>query len=233
MQYMGSKNSISEYIVPILQDEIEKNEIKCYVEPFVGGANIIDKIKCKKKIGIDIHEELIELLKYTQNHELPQTITEEEYYEVKKNKWKYEKWYLGFVGFCCSFGSKYFAGFARGNDKRDRVNEAKRNLERQNLKNIQFECGNYDSISFKKALIYCDPPYEGVKNYNSTEKFDKNKLIEWCLEEAKENIVYLSEYDIRHPNFKEVWSIQHYKSLGSGINLKSKKSIEKLYKVEI
>ena len=45
---------------------------------------MIDKIKFKNKIGSDIHEELIELLKYTQNNKLPTTISEEEYIEVKK-----------------------------------------------------------------------------------------------------------------------------------------------------
>ena len=36
--------------------------MKTYVEPFVGGANVIDKIKCDVRIGSDINEYLIELL---------------------------------------------------------------------------------------------------------------------------------------------------------------------------
>jgi site-specific DNA-adenine methylase len=63
MRYMGSKNKISKYIIPIIQEIIDNNKYENYIEPFVGGANLIDKIKCKNKYGYDIHEELIELLK--------------------------------------------------------------------------------------------------------------------------------------------------------------------------
>ena len=37
MQYMGSKNRISKYIVPIIQSYISSN-IKGYIEPFMGDA---------------------------------------------------------------------------------------------------------------------------------------------------------------------------------------------------
>lgn len=64
--YQGSKNRIAKYIVPIIQKYIDDNNIETYIEPFVGGANIIDKIQCKNKIGADINDELIALLKYVQ-----------------------------------------------------------------------------------------------------------------------------------------------------------------------
>ncbi len=67
MKYVGSKDKLSKYIAPILQSYITDN-IKGYLEIFVGGANMIDKIKCNNKIGMDIHEELIELLKYSQTN---------------------------------------------------------------------------------------------------------------------------------------------------------------------
>ena len=38
MKYMGSKSRIAKYIVPIIQEYIDKNEIKNYLEPFVGGG---------------------------------------------------------------------------------------------------------------------------------------------------------------------------------------------------
>lgn len=56
MKYVGSKNRISKEIAPILQKCIDENDIKIYFEPFVGGANMIDKIKCETRIGNDIHK---------------------------------------------------------------------------------------------------------------------------------------------------------------------------------
>lgn len=64
MVYQGSKNKIAKYIVPIIQKYIEDNNITIYIEPFCGGVNIIDKIKCKNRIASDYNEDLIALLKY-------------------------------------------------------------------------------------------------------------------------------------------------------------------------
>ena len=66
MVYQGSKNKIAKYIVPIIQKYIDDNNITTYIEPFCGGLNIIDKIKCKNRIASDYNEDLIALLKYIQ-----------------------------------------------------------------------------------------------------------------------------------------------------------------------
>ena len=202
MQYVGSKNRISKELAPIIQSYIT-DKTKGYIEPFVGGANMIDKIECKNKFGSDIHEELIELLKYIQdlNNKLPETITEEEYKKVKHNRNNYEKWYVGLVGFCGSFGSKYFGGYARGfkADKitpRDVPNESIRNIEKQrkNLQGIKFKCCSYDEINnnIKGYVVYCDIPYKGTLKY--TTDFDYEKFYEWCKKMSKNNTVLISEY---------------------------------------
>lgn len=48
MIYMGSKNRLSKHLIPIIQSYITENTVG-YLEPFVGGANVIDKIKCDRK----------------------------------------------------------------------------------------------------------------------------------------------------------------------------------------
>ena len=50
MKYMGSKSRVAKDIVSIIQKCIDDNNIETYVEPFVGGANIIDKINCKSEL---------------------------------------------------------------------------------------------------------------------------------------------------------------------------------------
>ena len=56
MKYMGSKNRIAKYLLPIILKD--RKEGQWYVEPFVGGANMIDKVD-GNRIGADNNEYLI------------------------------------------------------------------------------------------------------------------------------------------------------------------------------
>ena len=51
MRYSGSKAKIAKYIIPFIMKEL-KPGFK-YVEPFVGGCNVIDKVYWPIKIGYD------------------------------------------------------------------------------------------------------------------------------------------------------------------------------------
>lgn len=54
MVYMGSKRRVAKYIVPIIQEYIDCG-YDTYIEPMVGGGNIIEHIQCKNRIGYDIN----------------------------------------------------------------------------------------------------------------------------------------------------------------------------------
>ena len=53
MKYMGSKARIAKDICPIIQSFIDKSNANIYIEGFSGGANVIDKIVCDTRVGID------------------------------------------------------------------------------------------------------------------------------------------------------------------------------------
>jgi len=55
MKYMGSKNRIAKYILPLMLKYRKPNQT--WVEPFVGGANMIDKVD-GKRIGADLNHYL-------------------------------------------------------------------------------------------------------------------------------------------------------------------------------
>lgn len=67
MKYVGSKSRIAPAIVPIIQDYIDKGGTATYIEPFVGGANVIDKIKAEYRVGFDKNGYLIALLQYVKS----------------------------------------------------------------------------------------------------------------------------------------------------------------------
>jgi site-specific DNA-adenine methylase len=144
--------------------------------------------------------------------DLPETISEDEYNKVRLNKENYPAWYVGLVGFCSTFGSKYFGGYARGNDakgnKRDLPNEAIRNIccQQPQLKNCIFINKDYlslDKPKIKNFLIYCDPPYENSTKY-STIKFDYVAFWNWVREMSLSNIVLISEYNAPE-DFECIW----------------------------
>jgi hypothetical protein len=76
MVYQGSKARLAKDIAPIINKIIEDNDIKKYVEPFVGGANMIQHIKCELKIGNDINRYLIAMWHRLQAGWIPPTLEE-------------------------------------------------------------------------------------------------------------------------------------------------------------
>lgn len=238
MQYVGSKNRLSKELAPVIQSYIEK-DTKGYLEPFVGGANMIDKIECENKIGIDLHKELIELLKYAQENELPETISEEEYNLVKNNTGEYPSWYVGLVGFCGSFGAKYFGGFARRYNKdgslfdvpKQAINSLRRQSKLDKYKDIKFQHANFLDLPKEKIkgyVVYCDPPYKGTTKYKTGE-FPYEDFYGWCREMSENNIVLVSEYNMPD-DFECIWEKELKTSLGSGVNKNSNRNrIEKLF----
>lgn len=238
MQYVGSKNRLSKELVPIIQSYITA-DTKGYLEPFVGGANLIDKIKFNRKIGLDLHEELIELLKYAQENELPETISEDEYKKVKDSKENYPKWYVGLVGFCGSFGAKYFGGFARRYNKdgtlfdvpKQAINSLRKQSKREEFKNIKFLHMDFRDLpkdKIKGYVIYCDPPYRDTTKYK-TEEFPYEEFYQWCKDMSENNIVLISEYSMPD-DFKCIWEKELKTLLGSGVNKNSDKiRVEKLF----
>lgn len=191
---MGSKNKIAKYILPIML--AEKGD-RTWVEPFVGGANMIDKID-GYRIGNDLHFYLISLLKALQNGFVPPTeITREFYYYIKSGEENFTPELIGFVGFLCSFGGKWWNGYAFNKKGDNYAERGSRVLVKQaeNFKDVVFTCGSYLDLDIPdNSIIYCDPPYNNTTKYKDS--FDSEKFYQWCRDMANKNhIVYVSEYD--------------------------------------
>ena len=222
MRYVGSKNRIAKHIVPVIQSYIN-DTTNGYLEPFVGGGNVIDKVRCKNKIGCDVHNNLIALLKKVQEDvsDIPDCILDSEYYAVKNNRCEYPDWYVGLVGFCASFGAKYFGGYAR-NGKGDNSGSwsrgAIKNLKQQSsdLKDINFQCKDFREIDIARLsdyVIYCDIPYRNTTRY-STASFPYEEFYEWCRILSKKNTVLVSEYNMPS-DFKCILEVPHRTLLDS------------------
>lgn len=231
MRYLGSKNRISKQLKPIIEKELHGKEL--YIEPFVGGANMIDKIDFDNKIGSDINEYLIELLKKVRDNveDLPTNISEELYVKVKYNKESYSKWYVGCIGFCATFGARWFEGYARDRKTgRDIPREGVNNLIKQapQLKGIDFRHGGYEQYKdVKNAVIYCDIPYQGTTRYKDS--FDQEKFFNFIKGLDKSNTILVSEYNINDECFEQIWEKEVKVNIDKK-NITTKR--EKLYKLK-
>ena len=230
MVYMGSKNRIAKELIPIITKDLQPNQ--WYVEPFVGGANMIDKIEHPYKLGADNNKYLIALLEAVQNgQELPEYITKDEYIAVKTNKDNYPDWYVGFVGFVSSFRAKFFGGYSgycttKTGIQRNYIKERINNILKQNLDGIKLVCSSYDALDIPaNSIIYCDPPYNGTTKYKDS--FDSDAFWQWCRDKAKEgHTVYVSEYNAPE-DFKCIWE----KQINSNLGGTSKTATEKLFTI--
>lgn len=226
MKYMGSKNRIAKYLLPIILKD--RKEGQWYVEPFVGGSNMIDKVD-GKRIGNDVNYYLIEFSKALQNGWLPPNdISEIEYEKIKNNKEKYDPCLVGYCGFQLSYGAMWFSSYRKDSEgKRNYANEAYNNVKKQapKLNGILYLNKEYKNIDIPpNSIIYCDPPYKGTAKYKANkDKFDHNIFYDWCRAKAKRgHTVYISEYKMPD-DFECVWS----KDIVNGLNDRS--ATEKLF----
>ena len=238
MKYMGSKAKIANDLKAIFDRTIIDNHIKTYIEPFVGGANMIthmvDSAQC---IGYDFNKYLIALFNNAEKvKSFPDLITKDIYDKVRtsynENNSDYEDWYKGAVGFLSSYNGRFFDGGYSGKriingKERNYFLEAKKSFLSQldNYKKIKFIYSSYKNIKVENCLIYCDPPYKNTKTYNVSKKFNYDEFWEWARSASKNNFVFISEQTAPE-DFKVIWS----KPIKRVINPKFIKSIvENLY----
>lgn len=233
MRYVGGKNRLSRYIAPIMLKFRKPDQ--CWVEPFVGGGNMICRIS-GKRIGGDASFAAIEALKIIRDNydDLPRNNTEftEAMYKKMIAGWDYK--YKHFASFAYTIGGVYRGGFARCRKNVDYVRRAYIAAVKQNmyLTGVTLVYSDYQNLKFpKNSLIYCDPPYDNVSTdyrRGSTEKFNHDLFWAWCRNKHKEgHTIFISEYAA--PNdFTCIYSQTDIKSLRKSVG-KSNTTIERLF----
>ena len=196
MKYMGSKNRIAKYILPIMLKEMSDRGYTTWVEPFVGGGNMIDKVpSIYRRIGCDLNEHTIAAMLGIRDfvEELPSKVSKEEYNTVKgTDPHPVKSW----IRWECSFGSKLDNGYASNSQGRNYAEKGKNLAIKQSpkIQNVEFICCSYLDLteSTTNSLIYCDPPYQGTTGYK-TGQFNHKEFFEWCRKmKVKGNSVFVS-----------------------------------------
>lgn len=226
MRYIGSKRRLIKYLKPIIESYL-KPGMK-YLEPFVGGANMITEIEWDKKIGADINAPLINLLIHFRDND-PKffKVSKEQYYFFKeKFKNGENDWVIGYVGFFCSYLSKFYGSY----DDRESYllgsfNSLYKQSKKEGFKKIKFISASFEKLKITNSLVYLDPPYKNTCKYTNIKSLDYDMLWKKCYEWSKSNnIILLSE--LNAPDFFEcIWQKDMKYTLGGNTVNK----IEKLF----
>lgn len=197
MRYLGSKSRHAKHIVPILMDG--HNPENPYIEPFVGGGNMIQHVPAPIRIGSDVDADAIALLDGLANGwNPPDTLTEEEYRIIRNAPEAFPPPLVGFAKFSCSFGGKGWGGFARdkkGVDQTEHAQSRTLRKEAPRLKGCRFSVKTYTEVEYpNSATVYMDPPYAATTGYKSG-NFDHAAFWDFCRIMSHHSRVFVSEYN--------------------------------------
>jgi DNA adenine methylase len=203
MVYMGSKNRIAKQLLTIIDQYLMDDTT--YVEPFVGGCNMIDKVNHPHRIAADCNRYLIALWQGLQEgRTIYNTFDSTDYItcrELSNNgltSSKYDAFMIGCVG-CLSFSGKYFGGYIDLDKEGERAVRGQRcaNIIAQipKIQNIEFRWCNYWDLTIPpNSVIYCDPPYTNTSKYTQ-KSFSHIHFWQWVRERHYEgHKVFVSEY---------------------------------------
>lgn len=223
MQYLGGKTRIATHISEVLSTFSETRST--YVEPFLGGGSVaaLTAPRFSRAIVADVVPDLVMLWQAAiSGWTPPDDITEQEWAALRKAE---PSALRGFAGFACSFGGKWFAGYAR--DPRKRLTFAQtggRGLLRKAecLANAEIRQADYHELAYlagPDSVVYCDPPYAGTTGYGAVGGFDSREfwaeMSKWSSAGAA---VFVSEYTAP-PGWVSVWSSNPRMTVARGDNV--------------
>ena len=135
MKYMGSKNRIANDILAITLKN--RTPGQWYVEPFVGGCNIIDKVT-GNRIGADKNKYIIAMWKGLQQGRTRLYDITKDIYDKARTEYNngtnidYDDFEIGWIGWMASFNGRFFDGGYSGVSRgRNYIEEQIKNTEKQ------------------------------------------------------------------------------------------------------
>jgi DNA adenine methylase len=194
MHYLGSKARHAAEIISITCANRRENQI--YIEPFVGGGNVINKVpQGAGRIANDKNYGMVALLDALGNHDWtpPEKMTQSEWKKIMKGGIResddlLQKALFAFAATGPTFGSMWCGQWAKDYEGMEgtRYRQARDAAlkDAPGLKGIKFFSDSFDKLEIPDgSLVYCDPPYAGTTGYSGAVRTikadDKTSSNEW------------------------------------------------------
>ncbi len=233
MRYVGGKSKCAAEIAAVIN---RVRRVRSFWDPFGGGLSMSYALGGPGIIS-DIHPSLIAMYQAIARGWVPPS-------SVSQDEWERAKTlpdddpFKAFAGFACSFGAKWFRGYARGPRSTARVvtdrnwaGESARNLLKIVPALVRRGC-TFERIDFLdvepprvdfSGVLYLDPPYRNVQTSYGFE-FDFDRFDARAKQWARITDVFVSEYAL--PYGEEVW-----RSRAMSHGLGGATRVERLYRV--
>lgn len=181
----------------------------------------------------DAHPAAVELLRATARGEWepPAELPEERWRELRARAWRWDRPggdagpLTAFAGFPCSFGGRYFQGFARNRRGYNYAAAARRSILRDAPALARAE---FVPLGFERSIAaigprpgdlwYFDPPYAGTVPYPGLPPFPRDAFAEAVAELSFLVPAVVSEYAAPGPGWRELWRGDRYVPLSGGVN---------------
>lgn len=210
MQYLGGKSRLAKGISKaILSHTDSRGE---WVEPFVGMGSVLMEVAphFENVSAGDIVPDVVLFWEALQRGWMPPKDLPVEIYHSLKND--NPSALRAFAGFGCSFGGKFFGGYAKQDGKRiysrGSFNNALARSQFLEHNHVKFyKMGYEDWVIHPGDVVYCDPPYLNTTGYSSGE-FDHS--VFWDTMRLWVSIgatVFVSEFTAP-PGWEPIWSVE-------------------------
>lgn len=236
MRYIGGKSRIAAPLADVIKEHGKGRKI--YLEPFLGGASIAAKVVPHFPAAFladTVPDVALMWSAAADGWTPPDCLTEAEYQDHKADTTPSAL--RGFAGFGCSFGGKWFGGYARSSGRSIPAESSRRiaaygaalhgaHITRADYRDFTGWIRAYG----QDVVIYCDPPYAGTTGYAAAGAWDAGAFWatarEWVDAGA---IVPVSEY-AAPDGWEPVWERPHRQHLGGVAKTERPATMERLFK---
>lgn len=198
MRYQGGKERIAKHIAEILIGAGDGRST--YIEPFLGGASVFARVapRFERAIGADVVPDVALLWDAAARGWRPPTeLSREEYATLRHAE---PSALRAFAGFGCSFGGKWFGGYAKHSPGHFTVAGQSAVVIRKaaGLAHAEIRHADYRELSDvigPDSVVYCDPPYADTLAYTGAGAFDSAAFWDTASAWARAGAaVFVSEY---------------------------------------
>jgi|SRR6186997_1936676 len=201
-----------------------------YLEPFVGGAWVLEQMAphFSAPAAGDVMLDVALLWQAVQQGWVPPTeISRERYDELRNAEPSAER---AFAGFGCSFGGKWFGGYAKNDPSHaaDYAGAAHRSIIKKTPVAQRSFITHADYRSWAPGpgvVVYCDPPYSGAPAWDADQFWATAR--QWTADGAT---VFISEYSAP-ADARVVWSADVLQALNGARSGTQGTVAEKLFRL--